>query len=37
MLKENKDIQHIDDWGITQTSLEEVFLHIVSEADAEAD
>jgi ABC-type multidrug transport system ATPase subunit/diacylglycerol kinase len=27
----------IDDWGLSQTSLEEVFLHIIQEADAQAD
>lgn len=33
----NKSKYGIDDWGLSQTSLEEVFLKIISETDAEAD
>ena len=33
---EHKDEHGIQFWGITQTTLEEVFLHIIKETDAEA-
>jgi len=33
---ENKDEYGIKFWGISQTTLEEVFLRIINEADAEA-
>ncbi|OLY81822.1 ABC transporter A family member 7 [Smittium mucronatum] len=32
----NKDTYSIDDWGISQTSLDEVFLHIVGENESNA-
>ncbi|KAL7746288.1 hypothetical protein RI367_008359 [Sorochytrium milnesiophthora] len=34
-IEQDKHTNHIDDWGVSQTSLEEVFLKIISEADAE--
>ncbi|CAG8563001.1 1690_t:CDS:2 [Ambispora leptoticha] len=36
-IEKNKKQNGIDDWGLSQTSLEEVFLRIIGEADAEAD
>ncbi|KAG9307569.1 hypothetical protein G9A89_023134 [Geosiphon pyriformis] len=36
-IEKNKKANGIDDWGLSQTSLEEVFLRIIGEADAEAD
>jgi len=36
IIEENKDKYGIIDWGITQSSLEEVFLSIISEDDADA-
>lgn len=33
----NKGAHGIDDWGLSQTTLEEVFLRIISDNDAEAD
>ncbi|CAG8495571.1 10808_t:CDS:2 [Ambispora gerdemannii] len=34
-IEKNKKRNGIDDWGLSQTSLEEVFLQIIGEADAE--
>ncbi|GBB91646.1 hypothetical protein RclHR1_01900011 [Rhizophagus clarus] len=36
-IEQHKNDNGIDDWGLSQTSLEEVFLRIIGEADAEAD
>ncbi|CAI2173390.1 3335_t:CDS:2 [Funneliformis geosporum] len=36
-IEKHKVKYDIDDWGLSQTSLEEVFLRIIGEADAEAD
>ena len=36
-IEANKNEWGIDDWGLSQTSLEEVFLRIINDADAEAD
>ncbi|RHZ90058.1 hypothetical protein Glove_8g107 [Diversispora epigaea] len=36
-IEKNKKKYGIDDWGLSQTSLEEVFLRIIGEEDAEAD
>ncbi|CAG8491768.1 7977_t:CDS:10 [Scutellospora calospora] len=35
-IEEHKNENGIDDWGLSQTTLEEVFLKIIGEADAEA-
>ncbi|CAG8546687.1 16969_t:CDS:10 [Funneliformis caledonium] len=36
-IEKHKAKNDIDDWGLSQTSLEEVFLRIIGEADAEVD
>jgi ABC-type multidrug transport system ATPase subunit len=36
-MESHKHDYGIDDWGLSQTSLEEVFLRIIQEADAQAD
>ena len=36
IMETKKDLLGIEDWGISQTSLEEVFLNIVKEEDADA-
>ncbi|RIA88469.1 hypothetical protein C1645_826331 [Glomus cerebriforme] len=36
-IEQHKKENGIDDWGLSQTSLEEVFLRIIGEADAEAE
>lgn len=36
-MEKMKDVLGVEDWGISQTSLEEVFLNIVKDEDAEGD
>ncbi|CAG8488376.1 3725_t:CDS:2 [Paraglomus occultum] len=36
-IEKNKKSNGIDDWGLSQTTLEEVFLRIISDSEAEAD
>ena len=37
LIESNKKEHGILDWGVSQTTLEEVFLKIISEADAQSD